>query len=256
MARKGTLGYRAGQARKKAQRRIEQLNAVLSDTNASQRLREFAKAQKKEITSAIQGTRQYSKDGKRYKSKTTKYIENQITRLTEATEAVLPRLSTKPTRRQQRINAFTQHQINLASVRPNEQKPMEPSIYTREEVSVFYRALQDVWQKPGVTIESRNDVILNYFNEERLLRGLKPLTLKDIIDATVRKNSELINALEIESSLKTGNSRYDEITRETMERQNKGDKEGSPTAGIPQAVFDAFRDLLFDEIVTINPEDI
>lgn len=255
MARKGTLGYRAEHARRIGQQRIEKLNSIISNSNVGERMRKWAQAQKKEITSAIQGTRQYSKDGKRYKSKSAKYIEQQISRLQAATEQVVPRLTVNPTKRDERINAFTQNQMNMASLSENN-PAKEPSIYSKEEVAIFYKVTQEIWQRPGVDLEQRNEAILQYFNEERMMRGYKPITLKDLMKAVVRENEEQIRMQQIVDSRKSGNDDYDRMTRESQEQQNTSGRKGSPTSGIAHAIIDAVTDALSEWLRLPNPLDI
>lgn len=252
MSKTGTLGYYAQNARRKAQRRLEQINEVLSSANVSERIKEWASAQKREIKSAMQGTRMYSSEGKRYKTKTKKYIEQQISRLNAATEAVMPRLSTEPTYREQRINAFTQRQMNLASL---SKKSSEASIYNKVEVSVFYAATRKIWEKPGVNIEDRNAAILQYFNEERMVKGLKPITLKDIMDEIVKRNEVFIGIAKAESSMRTGNTEYDDMVRETVSQQNEREKEGSPTSNIPRMILFDLVDQIYEALNVPNPMD-
>lgn len=255
MARKGTLGYEAEHARRKGFQRLEKLNSIISDTNVGERIRKWAQAQKKEIVSAIQGTRQYSKDGKRYKSKTVKYIEQQISRLQAATEKVVPSLTTNTTKRDERINAFTQNQMNMASLSENN-PAKEPSIYSKEEVAIFYRVTQEIWQRPGVSLEDRNEAILQYFNEERLMQGYKPITLKDLMQAVVRENEEQIRMQGIMESRKKGEDEYDRMLRESQEQQNVSGRKGSPTSGISHAIIDAVTDALSEWLRLPNPLSI
>ena len=256
MARKGTLGYKAEQARRKGMQRLEQLNKALSSTNVSTRFRNWASAQKREITSAIQGTRSYSKEGKRYKTKTAKYIEQQISRLTTATEATMPKLSTQPTERQQRINALTQRQMNLGSLKPKKGEEPKPSIYNRTEVSVFYAVTRNIWEKPGIKLEDRNAAILQYFNEERVMRGLNTITLKDIMDKVIERNDEYLQAAKAASSRKTGNGEYDGMVEQTMEQQNEREKEGSPIAYIGFMLMQDITNQIYASLNVPNPADI
>ena len=137
MGRKKTTGYEAQNLRRKGQRRIERLQDLISYDNTSERIRNWAEQQLKEITSAMQGTRQYSKSGKRYKSKTESYIKGQISRL-EAVISATPLYNVIGD-----SFAITQSELNRASVGL-------PSAYTKTEVSLFYRATQKIWQKKGI----------------------------------------------------------------------------------------------------------
>ena len=250
MAKRGTLGSRADNARKQGQRRIKQLDKIISDSNTTQRLREWANNTKREITCAMQGTRRYSKTGKRYKSKTDKYIESQISRLQSAIEKVIPNLSTKSTLKEERINAFTQSQINKAKIKG------VPSIYTAAEVSVFYRATQNIWQKEGVALEERNEVILREINERRLMKGLSRVTLRDVMEHIVQSNFFAIHSMEVTDSRRKTDPRLQQMQEDLMAKQAKNDNEGSPTATIAEASLDALMDSLSNLVNLVNPEDI
>ena len=91
MAKKGSIGYQADKLREKGKRRIARLEQVLSSQNVSQSMEHWARSQIKEIKSAMQGTRQYSKTGKRYRSKSQNYIRAQISRLENAVKQEIGR---------------------------------------------------------------------------------------------------------------------------------------------------------------------
>lgn len=57
---------------------------------------------------------------------------------------------------------ITANQLNLATVSDSS------SYYTEAEVHIFYRATQNAWQREGVSIENRNEAILEYYGYERL----------------------------------------------------------------------------------------
>ena len=176
MAKKGTTGYQAKRLREMGQRRIERLQAVLGDENTSERVRNWAERQKKEITSAMQGTRQYSKSGKRYKSKSESYIKRQISRLEAAVKEVAPRFTSEG-------DSFTITQMEL-----NRASSGEPSSYTNTETRVFYRVTQKLWQQEGVGEHDRNVAIMEHYNEKRIKNGLSPMSLEEIVDYVLSAN--------------------------------------------------------------------
>ena len=255
MARKGTLGYRAEHARRVGNRRIERLNEVISNANVSQRIRSWAEAQKNTIVSAMEQTRSYSESGKRIKERNAEYISEAISRLQAATEKVMPTLTVNPTKKDERINAFTQNQMNMASL-SDKNPAKEPSIYSKEEVAIFYKVTQEIWQRPGVDLEQRNEAILQYFNEERMMHGYKPITLKDLMQAVVSENEEQIRMQKIIDSRKRGEDEYDRMLRESQEQQNTSGRKGSPTSGISHAIIDAVTDALSEWLRLPNPLDI
>ncbi len=223
MAKEPTLGQQTKSARRMGERRIKRLDAAIADANIPQRVREWAKAQKKEIQSAIQGTRQYAKDGHRYKSKNESYIRKQLDRLNAAVKKVVPNYA--PPR-----DTFksTQQQINLASSRQTEQS----SIYTREEVKIFYRIHQKLWDKSGVDVHERNEAILDALNDQRREKGLPPISLAEAMEATIKANKQ---ALEMQK-LNPG-AKLDEFSRRAYEEAQKyDDEDGAKTSPISAAV--------------------
>lgn len=241
MAKRDTVGYQAELLRKKGQRRVERLQAVIKSERTSSRVAKWATQQIKEIRSAMQGTRQYSKTGKRYKSKTTNYIKGQISRLEAAVKEVAPNYTVAG-------DSFevTQRELNRASVKA-------PSVYTKTEVKVFYRATQKVWQREGVGEHNRNEAVLNYYNDIRKQNGLTPLRLDEIVDYVLEANKLAQRAQEFNPE-----ADFDEEQEEFYESASKSDNEdsdaGSPS-GIGQAVVNEIIDALDDLLVLPNPLD-
>ena len=230
MAKRDTIGYQAQLLRKQGQRRVERLEAVIKAGNTSQRVRDWAKTQVREIKSAMQGTRQYSKSGKRYKSKTQGYIKKQVDRLSAAIKEVAPRYTVAG-------DSFevTQREMNRASVNA-------PSVYTKTEVKVFYRATQKIWQQEGVGEHNRNEAILNYYNDIRRANGLSPLRLDEIVDYILEANQRAQRMQTVEPS-----EYMDEEAQEFYDVATKADNAdgdlGSPP-GVTQKIVDDIRDAM------------
>lgn len=240
------LGQLTKAARRAGERRVKRLEAVLAIENIPQRVRDWAKAQKKEIQSAMQGTRQYAKDGHRYKSKNESYIRKQLDRLNAAVKKVVPNYT--PPR-----DTFksTQQQINLASSKQTESS----SIYTREEVKLFYRIHEKLWNKPGVDEHSRNKAILDALNDKRKEQGLPPISLAEAMEATLRANKRALDLQSLDPSRK-----LDEFSKSAYEEAQKYDDEdgpkGSPTnSSVIKLIKGAFDALLKQVDVTTIFED-
>lgn len=198
-----TLAQIAEQLRRKGQRRIERLETAINAEGATKRTQKWARAQIKEIKNAMQGTRYYSKTGKRYKSKTDRYISQQISRLENAVQKVAPRYTVSG-------DPFevTQRELNKASAGL-------PSAYTKEEVKLFYRVTQKIWQREGVQGKTnRNELILDAFNREREKNGLSPLRLDEIVEYILKANKQAKKTLELDPEELTEEQRdlYEEAT--------------------------------------------
>ena len=242
MARKGTIGYGAELLRRKGQRRIERLQSVIKNEKATTRVTSWAKEQIREIKSAMQGTRQYSKTGKRYKSKTDRYIQRQMSRLERAVAAVPQRYTVEG-------DSFevTQRELNRASV-------SAPSIYTKTESKLFYRVTQKIWQVEGVGEHDRNQAILDYYNSIRKQNGLSPLRLDQIVDYVLEANKRYTNLLEHISKGQTQDLDSDALDFQAkMEAADNDDKpQGSPP-GIAEAIVSSIKDSLDELFVLPDP---
>lgn len=237
-----SLGDNARRAREKGYRRIARIENYIQSNLSNERIRDWGKRKIKEIKSAIQGTRRYSKEGKRYKTKTDRYVKGQIERLESAVFSVPARLNAN-----ERSFAMTQHQINMASVN-------RPSVYTKQDVQLFYRATQKIWQVQGVGEHNRNEAILDYFNSIRLENGLTPLKLDEIVDYVLKANEDIQKGLNTDTE-----EDMTQEQREWHEKAQQGDNEdnekGSPP-GIGARIIADIRDALANLFVLPNPTDL
>lgn len=237
MVKKPTLGQLTKSARRMGERRVTRLDKVIENPNVPQRVREWAKAQKKEILSAMQGTRQYAKDGHRYKKKES-YIRKQLDRLTAAVKKVVPNYA--PPRDTFRS---TQQQMNLASSRQTEQS----SIYTREEVKIFYRVHEKLWNKKGVDEHERNQAILDALNDKRAEQGLPPISLSEAMDATIKANKLALSIQKLDPTAK-----MNQFEKDAYEEAQKYDDEDSaktsPTAASVVKLIKGALDVLLNQV--------
>lgn len=231
MARKKTTGYEAQNLRRKGQRRIKRLQDLISNDNTTERVRNWAEQQVKEISSAMQGTRQYSKSGKRDKSKTESYIKGQISRLEAAIENVAPVFES-------RGDSFivTQTELNRAS-------SGTPSIYTNVEARLFYKVTQKLWQREGVGEHDRNVAILEHYNESRIKKGLEPMSLAEVVEYVLNANKLVQKFQDLDPS-----SEMTEEQRKLYEQWQTADGddnvETSPLSGITARALAAIRDAM------------
>lgn len=246
MAKKGTTGYQAKRLREMGQRRIERLQAVLGNENTSERVRNWAERQKKEITSAMQGTRQYSKSGKRYKSKSESYIKGQISRLEAAVKEVAPRFTSEGD-----SFTITQMELNRASVGA-------ASSYTRSEVSTFYRATQKLWQQEGVGEHDRNQAILDHYNSIREENGLSPISLEDIVDYVLEANKrfQAMQDLDPEKNMTEEQKKLYEEAQKADNEDNDKKSASEVSATVMAAIMDAMDDLItLPDPTDFDPQD-
>lgn len=99
------------------------------------------------------------------------------------------------TQRGHRNLASTQSQLNAASTGA-------VSEYTKEEVKIFYRATQKAWQRPGVSVQDRNQAILEYYGYENLSELVSDvLTLnQQAVDKAKQLNAEDLTSEQSEAT--------------------------------------------------------
>lgn len=218
---------------------MERLQAVIKAEDTSQRVRNWASRQVKEIQSAMQGTRQYSKSGKRYKSKSQNYIKGQIDRLSAAVKEVQPRYTVAG-------DSFevTQRELNRASVNA-------PSVYTKTEAKLFYRVTQKIWQQGNVGDHQRNEAILDYYNSIRRENGLSPLRLDEIVDYVLNANKRAQSLQEVNP--REGFTEEQEQFYEEAGAVDNADAEAGSPPGITQIVVSAIQDALQDIFILPDP---
>ena len=242
MAKKNSMGYYGGLLRRQGYRRIDQLNQIINDKTITKSKREWAREQKREIRSAIQGTRMYSKTGKRYK-KTEKYIGQQMVRLANAISGVKPRYNAKNDPFE-RSFWMTQQQLNMASAG-------KPSVYSKTEAKLLYRVTQKIWQKEGVSIQDRNQEILEHFNSIRRQNNLSMITFDDLVQYIIKANERFKDIQEVNPE-----KDMDDEEKEKFNQAQKSDNSDAPVGsppGIGQSVVNAIEDALEDLFILPDP---
>ena len=217
--------------RKQANRRIARLEKVLNDEKTTSRNREWARRQIADIRQA-QNESKLSMNirGHRY----TQTIEQAMTglkNLKTLVSEIEPRFTLEGDNFE-----VTQRELNRASVNL-------PSIYTKNEVKIFYRATQKIWQKKDVDVHERNEAILNYYNEIRMQNKLAPVNLNQIVDAVLKVNKEIKEQLELEPE-KPMTEEQEERYSEAQKGDTADHSKNSPIDAAPvQDVRDAMEEL-------------
>ena len=232
MSKRDTLGYQAQLLRKKAQRRIARLEAVIESESTPKRVRARAESQVREMREAMESTRQRSATGKRYTDRTQTQIREGVSRLEESLKGVAARQKVYESNLE-----VTQHELNRASVGA-------ASVYTKEEAKIFYRATQKIWQREGIGEHDRNIAILDHYNSIRKENGLSPLTLDQIVDYVLEANRDLKEQQSV-SPQEPMTPEQEEFYKQAQRTDSEDHEKGSPTdAQIAVGIRDALQDLL------------
>ena len=155
MAVKKTFSYIARNVRRAADRAITNLER-LARTTKNEYAAQGARQKIETIKDLKKRTYINDAEGKRIVGRSNE-------ERTEALQALAAQtVSSKfASARGRRNLESTQRQLNLASVDL-------PSVYTKAEVKIFYRATQNAWQREGVDFHYRNEAILEYYGYESL----------------------------------------------------------------------------------------
>jgi hypothetical protein len=191
----------------------------------------------------MQGTRMFSKEGKRYKTKTEKYIGQQMSRLARAVSGVKPTYVAKNDPFE-RSFWMTQQQLNMASAD-------KPSVYSQTEAKLLYRVTQKIWQKEGVSIQDRNQEILEYYNSIRRQNNLSMITFDDLVQYIIKANERFKDIQEVNPEEDMDDEEAKKF-EEAAKADNSDAPKGSPQ-GIGQAVVNSIEDALEDLFVLPDP---
>lgn len=146
------LAYDARLAREKAQRRIRNLQAGIKSGKYRGQLQQEAQQQIKDLRRYMQQTRMKTKTGRTIKSHDAAFRREAVERLERMNVN-----TSYAVRRSFDNMRYTTQQINLASAGL-------PSKYSKFETQVFYRATQEAWDKPGISIADRNKAIAEHYH--------------------------------------------------------------------------------------------
>lgn len=152
--KKGSLAEQAGRQRKTAKRRIERLQKEISKSNSSSE-RLFYRQQIDVLRDQI--SRTYQRDPLTHKATGYGHDEVRMAVQNLTRQNIASNLGTS---NQQRKNYLTAQELNRAMsyhfIGPTQSR------YTREEVSIFYRATQEAWEGLPSTAD-RNRAIMKYY---------------------------------------------------------------------------------------------
>lgn len=156
---------RARNARRKAQRRIDDLKRSMRETN-NEDLRNSIKKDIKRIQRAVSNTRTYStKTGKRMH--TSKQVERGIEKLSRILEEFPLKVPHERNRSFEiRMNLASNQRVQGPTKSTTKTAGEEMAGITYDQVRIFYRATQWAWQ--GTDVEKRNQEILRKYHARDL----------------------------------------------------------------------------------------
>jgi len=227
--KKGSLSYYAAQLRQQGKRRIARLEKAANDESASSRVRNWSRDQIANIEDSMKATMRV-KGWQKNKAESDKQVGAAMRMLARDIFSVAPKFTTEGD-----TFEITQQQLNLASAK-------RPSMYTKKETQVFYRATQKIWQKTGITEsdENRNEAIMEYFNKTRRANGLRDVSLDEIVEYILKSNKAGLLAQDLDPR-KVMSPGEEDALENAQKSDDEDTKEGSPP-GIGQAIINEIRD--------------
>lgn len=181
--KKGSLAEQAGKARRTAKRRIARLEKEITKT-ASDKERLFYRQQIDVLREQIQSTYQRDPQSNLATGFSKDSIRMAVQNLKRTNTASLIGTSNR-----ERNNFLTQQELNRAEYH-DFIGPVQ-STFTREEVSIFYRATQRAWEGLPSTA-NRNKAILEYFgrtNLDEFVREVLEINRKAVLKSEEQPSS-------------------------------------------------------------------
>lgn len=214
-SKKGTAAYIARLSRVKGKRTITRLGKILKDPHSSAGQKLVAKATSEQIKKAIQET--YT--GR--KPLTGKQL--QAVRIASANIESLVAGSKIATGKYGAANLSTQFQLNLATKRYKGadaalEQASNPSVYSREEVKIFYRVTQRIWQNQDGTPTDTAQI------NKRIMKYFRTTSLETAFERAMSQPS-VRHALEIAEGKIDQNANLTEEQRRFYERAESADNE-------------------------------
>ena len=233
-SKKGTVGYVARQARVKGTRALNYIYKQLKSSKLSPVQRQLTKAAAKQLTQAIAGS--YLGRGKQTK-RLVQGVQENVAKI----ESMV--LNTKMLHgKYGAANFATQQMLNMASRSYKGEDAAlnaaaNPSPYSREQVKLFYKATQRIWQnEAGPTDTSQiNRKIMQYFKTPSLEEAFKRAMSNPSVKAQLEISENIGERGELDlSGLSPEAQRFYE---ETLAADNDQESQSSPTYLRPVVQF-------------------
>lgn len=226
-SKKGTIGYVARQTRVKGTRALNYIYKQLKSSKLSPVQRQLTKAAAKQLTEAIAGS--YLGRGKQTK-RLVQGVQENVAKI----ESMV--LNTKMLHgKHGAANFATQQMLNMATRSyKGEDADLDaaanPSPYSREQVKLFYKSTQRIWQnEEGPTDTSQiNRKIMQYFKtpslEEAFNRAMSNSTVKAQLEISenIRKHGGKVDLSELTPEAQ-------KFYKETLAADNDQESQSSPT---------------------------
>lgn len=219
---------RAAQARKRFTRTLKRLEDARSQTKQRNVKAQYTQ-QIKEVKASIRKT---------YAPKGGWKTEKQKQRLSEAIEKgdKITKITKQFLGSAQKVKNFNfQQQIKWAS--SDNKKAM--SYLEKEEVKVFYRITENIWNRPEIPISQRNKAILDYFKTSDLETAFKRALEKPGVRERIERE---IKAREIEDIEQKDWTPEQRAFYEDQTGREKATGEGSPAWSMELPLFDPDKD--------------
>ena len=200
MARQSDIAKEGRNVRRNLQRRINKLeNRLNTNTPRTQIAEERIKKSIVKLREAQEATKFRATVDGAMRTRTEEEIKAGIARAKELSTRYTVYLDTE-----RKSFLTTQSELNKASVE-------QPSVYTKEEVQIFYKMTQEAWQREGVDLHERNEAILAYYGRT---------SLAEFVDEVLETNKERL-------AWQANNPALDmtEEDRERNEREQQHDQE-------------------------------
>lgn len=209
--RKGTLGYESKLTRRMAQRSIKQMNKIIKSSKYTRDEHDAARGIRDKMEDLVSQTYFRSRKPNAKERGVIEQANAQIRALTSSAKISRGKNGA--------ANLYTQWQINEASKKRDADEP-NPSIYTQEQVKIFYKLTQRVWMNnDGTPTDTKmiNRRIMEYFNTDSLATAMER-----VLSTKEAKQALAVAAVQNQEKLTKEQRRlYDEALAEDTEDQTE-----------------------------------
>lgn len=234
-SKKGTIGYVARQTRVKGTRALNYIYKQLKSSKLSPVQRQLTKAAAKQLTEAIAGS--YLGRGKQTK-RLVQGVQENVAKI----ESMV--LNTKMLHgKYGAANFTTQQMLNMASRSYKGEDAAlnaaaNPSPYSREQVKLFYKSTQRIWQnEAGPTDTAQiNRKIMQYFKTPSLEEAFNRAMSNPSVKAQLEISENIGRRGELDLSDLTPEAQ--KFYEETLAADNDQESQSSPTYLRPVVQFD------------------
>lgn len=203
--------------RKKFERRKRDLlNNVINSDKTSGKAKQWARNTIQQMELLSEASKLAWNEGGKRHTRSRKEVGAAIRESLSVLDLVQPKFTYEGN-----ANEITRVELNKGKIKS------AVSIYTAEEVAVFYKSTQRIWQQEGISNDKKNEAIMAYVNGPRVANGQAPMSLEEIVSYVLQNNKRALNMLKLNPRALDGYE-DEELYAKAQQSDNEDHHETSP----------------------------